>query len=200
MDLAPFDRSPSRASGEPIANRSATGPLRALLLLGMTLLSVTVLLASAAPNDDPATAIAPPPLPRVEAPCGAVGDAAGEHARRTEAAALARIARYPFAPADGLAADRLLDEAKHCYASSGDAAGQQRVATRAKLWRARLERDYRDHLIRYRRALAAARPELALHDIAFLLELLSRHDDPFLAQLRQAQREIEAFPQDRGRQ
>jgi hypothetical protein len=199
MDIARLEPTKVSTSGEPNIAGPPARSLHALLALAAALLVVAALLASADQNRDSVAAVAPPPLPQIEAPCVATLDAAGEQASRAERSALARIDRYPFAPADGLAALQLLDRARHCYLASGDAAGQARVALRAKLWRGRLERDYRDHLTRYKRALSAERPLLALRDIAFLLELWSGHDGPFLAQLRQAQRELEAAPQSGGR-
>jgi hypothetical protein len=195
-NVAPFDPGSASGAKEPTV---ASSSLRTLLLLCVILLTAVVLLASAEQGGNPAAAIMPPPLSGTEAPCAVVVDPVGEQARRSESSGLAKIARYPFAPSDGLSALRLLDEAQHCYALAADAVGQARVALRAKLWRARVERDYRDHVIRYRRALAAARPELALRDIAFLEALLSHQDGPFLAQLRQAQRELEASPPTGGK-
>jgi hypothetical protein len=171
--------------------RSASRKLRAGLLLATFLATLAVALSDFDRRSE-SPVLAAPPLPALAGRCPASVEAASERGRRAEASARAKIARYPFAPADGLQALKLLMEAESCFALSRDAAQRARVGASVRAWHARLERDYRDHLTRYTRAIAASRPALALRDIAFLLELLSEHDGPFSERLRHLQRELEA--------
>lgn len=169
----------------------ATAPLPALLLLGalLVLLALGLWRLDTAPAEIDVTA---PPLPVSQAACDVSTDAALAQAAQSEAAALARIARYPFDATEGLAALHLLAQAEACYATAGREQDRTRAAARTGAWRARIERDYRDHLTRYRRAILAQRPALARDDVSFLLELLAGHDGPFPARLRRLQREQEA--------
>lgn len=172
--------------------KGAGSGLSAPLLLGGTLLCLAALLLVLSDADVGSPELAAPSLNAGETACDAPIEAAGERAHQAEDAALAKVARYPFAPAEGLRAARLLDLAEHCHARAGNAAGSERAADRKRAWQALLERDYRDHLNRYRRALHAQRPAQAREDVSFLLELLSQQDGPFVAQLRDAERELDA--------
>jgi hypothetical protein len=133
-----------------------------------------------------------PPLLEPRPRCLVPAEAAGARASAAERAALDKIARYPFAPGEGLRACELLAEAESCASAAGDQASAARLHARASAWRSRLEREYRDRLTRYRRARSSERPRQALADVLFLLELLAGHDGPFPARLRQIRLELEA--------
>jgi hypothetical protein len=129
-------------------------------------------------------------LPAIEVRCEAKELHALEHAHACEQGAALAIERYPFRPRDGLRALRRLAEAAECYALA------QRLPERGALlawkarFRARLERDYRDHVLRYKLALAAQRPALALASLDYLLELLESERGPLFAALQRARSAI----------
>jgi hypothetical protein len=168
-----------------------------ILPLAVLALCLVALLPQLMADGAPTAAIAAPRLATTGARCEGSTHTARERARRLEASAVAKIARYPFSPADGPDALSLLAEAERCFELAGDPLGRARAVARLANFRPRLERDYRDHLIRYQRALAAEKTSLAQDDVTFLLQLLSHQDGPFTAQLRGAQREIDAS-EDRG--
>jgi hypothetical protein len=131
-----------------------------------------------------------PSVPEPAAECNA--PTAMQAARGNEAVAVARakIARYPFAPADGIAALALLREAARCFQLAGDHDSARVAETHARSWRARVQSDSRDHWLRYRVAVASGRAEHALPDIEFLLELFERAPGPFTSRLRRVQIEL----------
>jgi hypothetical protein len=155
----------------------------------LALCAVAVAFCAAQFDAEPDTAAAPeaPPLPRLNVRCEATGDAAAQTALDAEQAALAKIARYPYAAAEGLRALLRLAEAKRCFELAGDRVGMARVDQRERSWRARLERDYRDHLTRYRRALSTSQTAQLRLEIDVLLELLADQQGKFVNQLRTTQ-------------
>ncbi|MFI5307135.1 MAG: hypothetical protein ACHQ53_07280 [Polyangiales bacterium] len=138
--------------------------------------------------------VSAPPLPSFASRCDVSSEAAPERARQADALAEADVARYPFAPSDGLHALRELASAGGCHALLHEAALAARAEHRAAIWRQRVERDYRDHAIRYERASTEGHLALASADIAFLLELLSAHESSFTTQLRRQQLQLDAAP------
>jgi hypothetical protein len=132
-----------------------------------------------------------PALPTVGKRCQAPIEVYSRRAIELERVGLDKVARYPFAPAEGLRAVGLLTEAESCALAAKEQAVAARLRARAEAFRRRLERDYRDRLTRYRRARASARHAQALADVLFLLELLRAHDGPFPAQLRRVRLELE---------
>lgn len=139
-----------------------------------------------------AAALRPPALPAPRRACDAQPALRLRRATEVEAAAEAKIARYRYAPAEGIAALALLSLAEHCYAAAPAEADRARLAVRAAAWRAHLERDYQAQLIRRERALALGDARAASAATTFLLELLQGERGAFVAQLRRAQFEIEA--------
>jgi hypothetical protein len=134
-----------------------------------------------------------PELPRLserDAPCAASETRRAERGREARAAAAAKIARYPFAPDEGPQALQLLLEAERCFELAGDGAAGAATAAHARVWRARMRHDARDHWLRYRVSLASKRPQHALPDIEFLLALFGHEAGTFSARLRRAQLEL----------
>jgi hypothetical protein len=163
-------------------------------VLGLSFAALlTVSMWSFGRAEDEAHVLAPP-LPSFATRCEVSNEAARERAGQADALAEADIARYPFAPSDGVSALRERASASGCHALAHEAALAARAERRASIWRQRLERDYRDHAIRYERASTEGRPALASADIAFLLELLSAHESSFTTQLRRQQLQLDAAP------
>jgi hypothetical protein len=135
---------------------------------------------------------APPELPAVEIACGATADLALDRARRSEDAACAAVERYPFDPREALRALALLSEAAGCAHLAGDETAAARITARSRAWRTRVERDYRDHLTRYRLATLGQRHERAAEEIDFLLALLDGDRGAFFARLRRERAAIAA--------
>jgi hypothetical protein len=125
-------------------------------------------------------------LPAFAATCGVPDARAGEHGRSIEALATRRVERYPFAPGEAFAALAAFAEAERCYERDGDATGRARVRERVRAFRARVERDYRAHVTRYRLAGASGRDDASTDDERFLLDLLARDASPFSRWLRRA--------------
>ncbi len=182
------------AARTPATNAAARAmqPLLLALALALLLAASFADLGRLAPA---AERVAAPPLPALEGGCDASPEAAAERARRAESSGRARIARYPFAAAEGLPALQALLEAEACFVLAHDDQGRARSALRARLWRSRLERDYRDHVLRYERALDTGRPALARADVCFLLALLSGHEGAFVAALKRLQLELDETTQ-----
>jgi hypothetical protein len=142
--------------------------------------------------DEAPPRVAPPTLPELEAVCAAAPPARLERARAASAAAAQKIARYPLAPAEGLPALQLLLESERCFALAGDTASRAAARLRASALRARLERDCRDHFLRYRLARTSGRSQPALAAVDFLLALLEHHGGAAVDQLRRARHELRA--------
>jgi hypothetical protein len=163
-------------------------------LRGAAALAVTTLAAFAWWYIEPGSGAAPEPaLPALqerEATCTAPELQRGQRGRDARAQAAAKIARYPFAPEEGLPALQLLLESERCFELAGDRAALAAAAAHVRAWRARLHGGARDHWLRYRVALASERPHHALPDIEFLLALFGSEAGPFAARLRRAQLEL----------
>lgn len=176
---------PPTATSEPDSAQAA-GP-RTAVLLALCAVALAFCVAQFDAQPTTAKALEAPPLPRLSVRCEATGEATAQRALEAEQAALAKIARYPYAATEGLRALLRLSEAKRCFEDAGDRVGMARVAQRALHWRARLERDYRDHLMRYRRALSTHQDGQLQLEIGVLLELLTDQQGKFVNQLRTTQ-------------
>jgi len=150
----------------------------------------TVCLTGFGPTDRASRAEAPP-LPGLPLRCDVSREAASERAAQADLLAEAAIARYPFAPGDGLRALAELATASGCHTFASEPDAAARADRRASLWRQRLERDYRDHVVRYGRASTQGHLALARADIAYLLELLALHESPFTSQLRRQELQLD---------
>lgn len=160
---------------------------RTPVLLAVTLVAMAGAMAQYQARHEVSRQAAPPALRIPAMRCSAEKSRAKSAALDAERAGLAKIARYPYAAADGpKALDRLI-EAERCYAFAGDTEAQTRLALRAKHWQARIERDYRDHLIRYDRAIAVEQNDEAKREIDFLLAFLADYEGPFVNRLRSEQ-------------
>jgi hypothetical protein len=140
----------------------------------------------------PLAAFDAPAFPVPHARCRAP-QAALDHARESARLGAAEIERYAFAPDEGLRALHALTEAADCYALAQREAERSQTLVSAQRFRARLERDYRDHLLRFRLARLAKQPALALTNLEFVLAMLASEPGPALAVLEQARRELEPF-------
>jgi len=82
-----------------------------------------------------------------------VSHAPARHAHHLEHRAEAQMSRYPFRAAEGLTATAALSEAAACFAAADAPADTARLRRRHAVWRARIDRDYRDGRLRLARAL-----------------------------------------------
>jgi hypothetical protein len=136
-------------------------------------------------NAAPRAAIAePPPLPAAEVACSVTADRAADRARMLEVAAQASIDRYPFDIGEARRALLRLSEAAACARIAGLGPDTERVEARRTAWHAHVMREYRDHLTRYRLAVAGRRDDQAALEIDCLLSLLDRDGGAFAARLR----------------
>ena len=127
-----------------------------------------------------------PELAAFDEACSVASELAAARARAAEASALGALERYPFDSGEGLRALSLFSESAACFGAAAEGEQAARVAVRMQAWRARVERDYRDHLLRYRLAVASQRDARALCDVEFLLSLLERGGGRFVSRLRRA--------------
>jgi hypothetical protein len=186
---------------KPAAPATHGADLRTVCLLVAALVALAAAFAAfgAAPRSR-AAALTAPALPSADARCQAGNVTAAQRAAEATAGADAHMARYPFAPAEGLRALALLAEARDCLLLAGAAAGADRaLAQRAASYRERVAADYRDHVTRVRHALAQREAgnddgelERVRDDVAYLLELLAGRQEPFVAELRGLHSELEA--------
>lgn len=178
---------PPEANIGPTRPRSS--PRFALAATACAMACAAALVLDAAPGAS--GSVQPPALPDPQPACSAPVHARAARAHEADRLARARIARYPYAASEGIRALELLREAEDCHrlADADDASAAAR--SRANAWRARLARDYRNRVVRYRRARESGRPGDALPDIAFLLELLARDRSAFTAELRDAALSLE---------
>lgn len=142
------------------------------------------------PGRDVAPERSLPVLPERDAACAASEAQLAQRGREARAAAAAKIARYPFAPDEGLKALQLLREAERCFNLAGDRAASAAASAHAQAWRVRLRNDARDHWLRYRVSLASERGHHALPDIEFLLALFGSEAGTFGARLRRARLDL----------
>jgi hypothetical protein len=125
-----------------------------------------------------------PALPAPWIACGADAAQARQRADDAERTAQARMARYPFAPDEGMRALALLAEARDCLLLAGARSGDTPLAARAAIYRARIANDYRDHLTRVRHALELDDLPHAVDDVRYLSALFAGRDEAFSAELR----------------
>jgi hypothetical protein len=140
-----------------------------------------------APSDD--GMLGAPPLPVPAARCGMAPDDDAElstHVRRLVATARASVDRYPFRPAEGLAALDLLEEAVACAALTAAGAGVDLDAlhAHARAFRRRVELDYRDRVLRVERALSLDQTQGVRADVEVLAAQLEGEDHPFALRMR----------------
>lgn len=133
-----------------------------------------------------------PSLPAVTAACSADPAHAAQRARDGSRSADAHLARYPFAPEEGLRALALLAEARECLRRAGSAEDDPALATRATRYRERIAADYRDHLARLRHALAQGELPQAADDVRYLRALFGEQGGSFALELRALELEVEA--------
>jgi hypothetical protein len=179
-----------------MTTQTQSAPKARVAVLGaLALLACGWALASASHPTRPAHgATQAPPLEVAAQTCPPTGDA-HERARDAEAAAAARIARYPFEAAEGLAALRELARAAACFERAAEAEALERVRMRARTWRHELERDYRGARVRLERALRDDRTEHARTEARTLLALLDGMESAYTQRLRAF---VDAQPRAKG--
>ena len=163
---------------------------RTLVLGGAAVASIVLAIASAGNDVDGPVAPTPPALAAQDATC--TDDAPAQRATAREAEAEARIARYAFAPSEGVTALALLGEAMACRSRAGDDRGAARLRARRDAWHARIELDYRTHRLRLAHALATGAEDLAHGEADALLALLEAHAGPYTAWLHELLLDLEA--------
>jgi hypothetical protein len=133
-----------------------------------------------------------PPELFEEAPSRCDTGRAPAHARaeRDEAAARAKLERYPFDRRDGVEAVALFRHAHVCFSASGDSAGAARVEGRAERMEARVTADYDAAVFRLSRALTHEDWPTALDQAQALLELLAGRADPYVDWLTMLERRL----------
>lgn len=112
-----------------------------------------------------------PPLPDLAASCPSDQQHALHAAQRALHAAQAREQRYAYAPRDGRHALERFDEAAECAQLAGDAQLLATVSSQRAAFRARIDRDMRDHFRRYELLRQHERVREAEHDVLYLSEL-----------------------------
>jgi hypothetical protein len=139
------------------------------------------------------TPTGPPPQvfdEQVECPTG--GGSTQHRADQAAEAAIAKSERYPFAAQDGVQAVRLFRRAVACYRAVGAREQAAAMEREGELMRRRIEEDYRTHRLRLERALEQGRLPDALLETRALVQLLRhREGDPYLAWLRQLERQLQ---------
>jgi len=165
-------------------HKASSSKARTAVLALLTLLACGWALASAS-NDEQArgTPLQAPELVMPAVTCPTVGNA-HERARDAEAAAQARIARYPFAAAEGTAALHDFALAAACFAHAHDTVAVDRVQTATREWHTTLQRDYRGTRVRLERALHEGDDPRARSEAQALLTLLDGVQTPYPRRLR----------------
>jgi hypothetical protein len=140
-----------------------------------------------------ASAVDPPPLlvPAVVCPEPDVARAP-IRARAEEQAALAKQARYPFDPREGLEGLGRFQVALGCYEAAGDPAGTERARTGSEVLRKRLTEDLSSLRLQLDRALEQERFRPALSAVRELEALTAPLGDvPYVLWLRAQRRQLE---------
>jgi len=178
---------------EPQATGARSVDPRTACLLVAAVAAVGAAFAAGGEPRSRADALVAPELPVADARCEVAAHEAARRARDAALGADAHMARYPFAPGEGLRALALLAEARDCLAlAAAPPADAAELARRTARYRARVGADYRERVTRVRRALAQARLELARDDVPYLLELLAGQQSAFVAELRGLQLDLDA--------
>lgn len=135
------------------------------------------------------------PAPEVfdqEVTCSTGSGTARHHADRDAEAAIAKSERYPFAAQDGVQAVTLYRRSEACYRAIGASNEAQQMEREGDLMQRRIEEDYTTHKLRLARALEQGRLPDAVIETRALIELLRhREGDPYLAWLRQLERQLQ---------
>lgn len=141
---------------------------------------------------DATPAAAAPPVFEGEITCSTSGGTARHRADRDAEAAIAKSERYPFAAQDGVQAVTLYRRAAACYRATGATAEAAQMDREGDLMQRRIEEDYTTHKLRLTRALEQRRLADAIIETRALIELLRhREGDPYLAWLRQLERQLQ---------
>ena len=163
---------------------TSSSKARTAVLALLTLLACGWAFASASYDEQAqGTPLQAPELVVPSVRCPTVGDA-HERARDAETAAQARIARYPFAAAEGRAALHDFALAATCFAHAHDAVAVDRVQAATREWHATLQRDYRGTRVRLERALHEGDEPRARSEAQTLLTLLDGVQTPYTRRLR----------------
>ena len=140
-----------------------------------------------------ATPAAPAPQVFDEgATCSTTGGTARHHADRDAEAAIAKSERYPFAAQDGVQAVLLFRRSEACYRATGAATEAAQMRREGDTMQRRIEEDYTTHKLRLERALRQARlPDAVIETRAIIEILRHREGHPYLAWLRQLERQLQ---------
>lgn len=159
------------------------GLVTALGFAGWSFLAKTP--ASSAPAEPE-----PPELFDDPGPCEHTGARAAHEADLSERAAVVKMDRFPFSPADGVAAVQAAARARACYAASDAPAAAERVRRRIDRWRRELEQSYRARRVRLALARRRGDREAALGEVRALRSLLSHRTGAYVSKLSRLEREL----------
>ena len=154
---------------------------------GMLIVAVATLIAAFSVGRDAGASVRlrnAPVLPAPWAACDVGAALARQRANDAARSAEARMARYPFAPDDGMRALELLAEARDCLLRAGASSEDATLAARSAAYRGRIADDYRDHLTRLRHALERGDLPHAEGDVRYLSALFAGRNEVFSAELR----------------
>jgi hypothetical protein len=117
-------------------------------------------------------------------------DSALHRAREAEAAAAARMQRYPFASSDGIRAVQLSAETQRCYELAGRNGDAARLKKQLRTWKQKLDQDYRSRRLRLRLSLQNRNQKEALREVRALQKLLSHRNDSYTSWLDDMERHL----------
>jgi hypothetical protein len=146
-------------------------------------------IGSAASEEEKREDPKPPELFDGIVPCSRPHNPSNRAAEATEAG-LAKMERYPFEARDGVAAVRLLLEAKECHAAAYAGTRAFPVRERLESWIQRIRRDYRSRRLRLRLALQNDDRRTALREVRSLRKLLAHRDGDYPAWLAGLERRL----------
>ena len=165
---------------------------RSAVVLVCGLLGALALAANWSSRRPVASDPAPPQLFDAAVACGRPAESAAARAVVLEQAAASKMDRYPFEPADGVEAVRLLAEARACFATGGDRASVGRTSSILSLWKHRIDAEYRAHQLRLQLSLGADRTDDALRELRALRRLLAHQNNAYTDWLENQERRLRA--------
>jgi hypothetical protein len=178
-----------------LRDRAGSGGRARRFALAALVCAVALHALSCQRPDRPRALTEAPETPFVAAPeaCPAgVDPLAG--ARADEERGRALMQRHPFDPADGVRAVGFMERAAHCLRRAGALAEADRLVAESEAWRADVDREYRAHLVRMRRALEQDRAPEALVSVRALRRLLVDGDGAFVRSLEGLERKLAVAP------
>jgi hypothetical protein len=166
----------ARAEASPREKRRLAPLVRKVLMLAVCLWLAGQIFGR--PPDGPPRTDAPAPALFAGEPAACPGDGPA-HAEESLEAAAAKAERYVFSPQDGVEAVRLYAQAADCFTRSGDDEAAGWAGRQGRELEARVEEDYRSHLLRLERALDQRNYRSALREARLVAEYVRQRDGEY---------------------